>query len=131
MDLLDYFEHARGTGVLARADSEGRVNVAVYARPHVMEDKTLGFIMADRLTRRNVEQNPRAAYLFLEGGTERGGIRLSLTKVGESDDPDLIAQLRRRSYSPQDESGVGKVRLVYFAVDHQRPLVGSFAEVAG
>jgi hypothetical protein len=128
MDLLEYFENVRGTGVLATADGEGRVNVAVYARPHVMEDKTLAFIMADRLTRRNVEQNPHAAYLFLQDGTERGGIRLSLTKVGESEDPDLIAQLRRRSYSPEDESGMGKLRLVYFAVDHQRPLVGSFAE---
>ena len=131
MDLLEYFENARGTGVLATADGQGQVNVAVYARPHVMQDGTLVFIMADRLTRRNVEQNPHAAYLFLQDGAERAGIRLSLTKVGESTDPDLIAQLRRRRYSPEDESGMGTLRLVYFAVEHQRPLVGSLSEASG
>jgi hypothetical protein len=131
MDLLEYFEHVRGTGMLSTADREGRVNVAVYARPHVMEDGTLAFIMADRLTRRNVEQNPHAAYLFLEEGAERAGIRLSLTKVRESEDPDLIGRLRRRDYSPEDESGMGKLRLVYFTVEHQRPLVGEFPVASG
>ena len=131
MDLLEYFENVRGTGVLSTADREGRVNVAVYARPHVTEDGTLAFIMADRLTRRNVEQNPQAAYLFLEDGPERSGIRLSLTKVRESEDPDLIGRLRRRAYSPEDESGMGKLRVVYFAVEHQRPLVGEFPVAPG
>jgi hypothetical protein len=124
MDLSEYFEHVRGTGVLSTADREGRVNSAVYARPHVMEDGTLAFIMTARLTRRNVEENPHAAYLFLEDGAERAGIRLGLTKIGESEDPDLIARLRRRSYSAEDESSMGKLRLVYFRVEHQRPLVG-------
>ena len=131
MDLLKYFENVRGTGVLSTADGQGRINVAVYARPHMMEDGTLAFIMSDRLTRRNVEHNPHAAYLFLEGGAERAGIRLSLTKVRESDDADVIGRLRRRSYPPEDEAGTGRLRLVYFAVDHQRPLVGAAAEADG
>jgi putative heme iron utilization protein len=131
MDLKKYFEDARGTGVLSTADGQGRVNVAVYARPHVMEDGTLAFIMSDRLSRHNVEQNPNAAYLFLEDKTERAGIRLNLTKVRESEDADLIARLRRRSYPPEDEAGMGKLRLVYFTVEHQRPLVGAPRETPG
>ena len=37
MNLADYFENAKGVGVLATADAEGRVNVAVYARPHFLD----------------------------------------------------------------------------------------------
>ena len=36
--LSEYFEKTKGTGILATADAEGHVNVAVYARPHVPDD---------------------------------------------------------------------------------------------
>ena len=48
MNLKDYFENAKGVGVLATADADGKVNVAVYARPHFLDsedDKTAAFIM--------------------------------------------------------------------------------------
>ena len=34
MNLKDYFKNAKGFGVLATADNDGKVNVAIYARPH-------------------------------------------------------------------------------------------------
>jgi len=46
MTLKDYFDNAKGYGVLATADNAGKVNAAVYARPHVMDEKTVTFIMA-------------------------------------------------------------------------------------
>lgn len=55
-DLASYFESVRGTGVLATSDHEGRVNVAVYARPHVMADGTTAFVMHERLTRQNPDR---------------------------------------------------------------------------
>jgi hypothetical protein len=130
MDIGSYFESVRGTGVLATADSQGRVNVALYARPHVMADGTIAFIMADRLSRKNVEQNPHAAYLFQQEGPKREGVRLSLTKVRESSDPELVEQFRRRKHLPDDDSATpGTLRVVYFSLDAQRPLVGSDGEV--
>ena len=48
MKLNEYFEKKKGRGVIATADSEGRVGVAVYARPHFIDEKTVAFIMADR-----------------------------------------------------------------------------------
>jgi hypothetical protein len=38
MPLKEYFEKAKGYGVLATADAAGEVNAAVFARPHVMDD---------------------------------------------------------------------------------------------
>lgn len=35
MGLRDYFENAKGTGVLATADADGKVDVAIYSRPPI------------------------------------------------------------------------------------------------
>ena len=68
-------------GVLATADSEGRVDAAVYSRPHVMDDGTAAFIMRERLTHENLKSNPHAAYLFMEKSEKFVGKRLFLTKI--------------------------------------------------
>ena len=78
MDFREYFENTKGTSVLATADAEGHVNVAIYGRPHVADDGTIAFIMADRLSRRYVQSNPHAAYLFREAGGGHTGKRLQL-----------------------------------------------------
>jgi hypothetical protein len=54
MDLAKYFDTQKGTGVLATTDGQGCVDVAVYARPHVIDKETIAFIMLDRLTHHNV-----------------------------------------------------------------------------
>jgi hypothetical protein len=128
MNLRDYFENTQGTGVLSTADGEGSVNSAIYARPHVLRDGQVAFIMADRLTRRNLQSNPRASYLFIERGDGYRGTRLQLTRIGEERDPELIARLRRRTYSPGDEARIGELALVHFRLDEQRPLIGAGPE---
>ena len=124
MDLNDYFENTKGFGVLATANSDGAVDVAVYARPHVLDNGTVAFIMRDRLSHENLQSNPQAAYLFREGTTGYTGKRLYLTKLREDTDPEAIAALRRRS-APTDEPDDTESRfLVTFRVDSVRPLVG-------
>ena len=81
MNLKDYFEKTTGTGVLATADAEGRVDAAIYARPHMLEDGTFAFIMLDRLTHKNLQSNPYATFLFMEKGEGYKGVRLFLKKA--------------------------------------------------
>ena len=127
MNLRDYFENAKGVGVLATADADGKVNTAVYARPHFLaseDGNTATFIMNERLSYANVQANPNAAYLFIEEGEGYVGKRLSLTKVGEEDDQEKIKPLRRRNLP--DECYEGKMQhLVHFRVDGERPLIGT------
>ncbi len=124
MSLKAYFEEKKGIGVLSTASAGGKVNSAVYSRPHVMEDGRVAFIMTNRLSYQNVSENPRASYLFVEEGGGYKGKRLALTRVEETDQEDLIEALRRRHYD-QDKEQQGKpLHLVYFRVDGARPLVG-------
>ena len=123
MDLEKYFEGAKGQGVLATADGEGRVDVAIYAKPHVMDKETVAFIMADRLTHHNLQSNHHAAYLFVEKGAGYQGIRLFLTKLREEKDSDLLYSIRSRRYPSEKEEGKPRF-LVFFKVDKILPLVG-------
>jgi hypothetical protein len=124
-DLKAYFERIKGLGVLSTADSEGSVDSAVYARPHVMEDGTFALIMRNRLSHHNLQSNPKAAYLFMEEGPGYKGKRFFLTKVGEELDQDKIQSLRRRTFKKDEEEGRGADFLVYFRIDKELPLIGS------
>jgi len=126
MSLKAYFEKTKGFGVLATASSDGAVDVAVYARPHVVDEETVAFIMADRLSHKNLKSNPHAAYLFREEVAGHVGKRLHLTMVKEETDSGKIQALRRLRTPIACEPEKGEVRyLVTFHVDLVLPLVGS------
>ncbi len=129
MDLGEYFENLKGIGVLATADDQGRVDVAVYARPHVMDRDTIAFIMPDRLTHHNLQSNNHAAYLFMEEGRGYKGIRLFLTKVREEEDSELLRSIRRRKYASEKGEEEGSRFLVFFKVEKVLPLIGAGKEL--
>ena len=128
MTLSEYFESARGIGILATANGSGEVDAAVYARPHVLDEKTVAFIMADRLSHRNLTSNPHAAYLFVERGEGYEGKRLYLTKIAEETDPQKIQALRRRPLPAECGIESESRFFVHFRVDRVRPLVGDSLE---
>jgi len=125
MDLKAYFENTEGTGVLATADSEGKVDAAIYARPHFLEDGTVAVIMNDRLTHANIRANPHAAYLFIEKGEGYRGKRLFMTMVREEEESELLYELKRRTYSPHAAISKGPKFLVVFTIEKELPLIGS------
>jgi hypothetical protein len=124
MKIGDYFGTTKGTGVLATADSKGVVDIAIYASPHVIDDETVAFIMADKLTHQNLQSNPHAAYLFIEGEGKYKGKRLFLTKTKEEKDGPALESLRRKEYADLK----GKDYLVYFKIDKVLPLIGAGAD---
>jgi hypothetical protein len=125
MKLSEYFEKTKGRGVISTADSSGRLTAAVYARPHFVDEGTVAFIMADRLTHKNLESNPHAVYLFMESGEKYAGRRLYLTKTKEEKNSPLIDTIRRKESCPVDEEYMKQNRfLVSFKVDNILPLIG-------
>ena len=124
MNLYDYFENNKGFCVLATADEAGKVDAAVYARPHVLEDGTLVSIMRDRLTHENLKSNPHAVFLFMEEGPGYKGKRIFVTKIREEKNSEFADEICRRCY-PKAFAVEGDPRyIVYFKVDNVIPLVG-------
>lgn len=132
MNIREYFEHTDGYGVLATASLSGRVDAALYAKPYFIDDDTIAFIMADRLTHRNLDENPYASYLFMEDEQFLRGTRLYLTKKKQERNPELIDELRQlRHYISQDEIYEEDTFLVFFTIDRVLPLIGSEHEGLG
>jgi hypothetical protein len=128
MKLSEYFENAKGRGVLATANSEGKVNVAIYSRPHFINEETIAYIMTERLTHENLRSNPHAAYIFIEDGKKFVGKRLYLTRIKEETDPEAIAKIRwRKSYTIPEDKQEEKRYLVYFRLENVLPLMGEQA----
>jgi hypothetical protein len=121
MKLEEYFESTKGRGILATADNNGKVNLAFYARPHFIDDDTVAFIMAERLTHANLKSNPWAAYLYTEEVQKYQGKRLYLKKVKEEENPELVDQICRRcDYSHYE---TGNRYIVYFNIEKVLSLV--------
>lgn len=125
MNVKDFFETAHGTGVIATADGEGKVNTAIYSRPHVFDNTTVAFLMRERLTHHNLQSNPYASYLFRESGPGYRGIRLQLKKIKEETDSPLIAEMTRGSLTPEEDRAKGPKYLVHFSIEKILPLIGS------
>ena len=123
MKLDEYFKSTKGRGVLATADKHGKVNLAMYARPYFMDDQTVTFIMAERLTHENLKSNQYAAYLFSEEDRKYQGKRLYLKKTREEKNHDLITQICRRCDYSHYETRNRYV--VYFNIEKVLPLIGS------
>jgi hypothetical protein len=123
MEWKDYFKKKSGMGFLATSNSKGDVDIAVYSRPKVMDDGTLAYGMADRLTHANLQENPHAVYAFNEGGFQ--GVRLFLEKVREETKGPLLDSIRQEAESVVGP-GIGDFVkfVVYFRVTKQLPLVG-------
>jgi hypothetical protein len=125
MDVREYFEGAKGLGVLATADDQGRVDLAVYAIPHVMDASTIAFIMPDRLTHHNLQSNAHAAYLFKEDSPGYNGVRLFLKKLREEQDTELLHAIRRKKYAAEKGEEETSRYLVFFTVKKTLPLIGA------
>ncbi len=126
MKLSEYFENAKGIGVLATTDLAGQVNQAIYAKPLFLnkdDDATCSFVMANRLTHDNVEHNPSAAYLFIEEGEGYAGKRLSLVVIEEETTPEKIKAIRRCTALGLSEED--SKYLVHFHIEGVRPLIGN------
>ena len=127
MDLKEYFEGREGFGVLSTADENGKVNAAVYTRPHVIDDSRVAFIMGDKLTHNNIQKNPQAVFLYREEGPGYDGKRLYLRKETETDDPELIKKTCVSDYPTIfcEPHYLDNAYLVTFAVETVLPLVGA------
>ena len=124
MSLYTYFKNTQGIGILATADSDGMVDLAAYAKPEVVDDSTIAFVMKERLSRENLKSNPHAAYMFIEEGDGYIGKRLYLTMTREETNTSLVEEFIKRQPEISPSKDDSNKYVVFFQVDSVWPLTG-------
>lgn len=121
MNLTEYFTKHDGTAILATADAGGKVDAAVFSKPHLIEGEVIALLMSDRLSHANLQNNPHAAYLFMEKGPGWQGVRLYIRRIREERNSELARSLIRRG---DVEAKNIDINLVFFQIEEILPLIG-------
>ena len=127
MDLKSYFKEHEGVGILATCDPNATVDMALYIKPLVIDNTTIALIMRQRLSHQNLKTLPNACYMFIEKGKnpqDFKGIRLYLTMKREEINRSIIEAMHKKEPWIYPEGDDSEKFLVFFTVNHMRPLVG-------
>lgn len=123
MKLQDMFP-AGGRGVIAASDSSGNVNVAVYAKPHIIDEKTVAWGMTEGRTWTCVKENPHAAYLYMNPGPGYSGVRLKISLKELFESGDMLETVKKHTAEIVSPAAAEAVKHVaYFEVEEVRPLI--------
>lgn len=123
MNLAELFTHS-GLGVMSTSSPEGKVNSAVYARPHVIDGTTVVWGMTDKRTYQNLTRNRHAAYLFKTSSPGFSGVRLALELIRTEEEGELLATIKANT----DEivgpgAGAAVTHAAWFRVTEVRDLI--------
>lgn len=96
MNLAELFINP-GLGVMSTSSSDGRVNSAVYARPHIIDETTLVWGMTDKRTYQNLTRNRHAAFLFKTDQPGFNGVRLALELIRTEEEGELLTMIKKNA----------------------------------
>lgn len=123
MKLSELFTNP-GLGVMSTSSSDGRVNSAVYARPHVIDETTLVWGMTDRRTHQNLSRNRHAAYLFKLDRPGFSGVRLALELIRTEEEGELLATIKEHTdVIVGPGAGASVTHAAWFRVTESRSLI--------
>ncbi len=123
MNLSELFQQ-QGLGIMATASKDGRVNTAVYARPHVIDEKTMVWGMTEGRTYRNITENPLASFLFKASGPGFSGVRLALELLKTEESGPILAKIKENADTTVGPgTGAAVIHAAWFTVAEVRPLI--------
>jgi hypothetical protein len=126
--LMDYFNKQPRLGTLSTSGKDGKVNVAYFGSPRMVDEKTVIMGIGKNRTFANLQENPHAVFMIMEPGkviTEWKGVRVYLKMrechtSGEKLDQ-IKAQIAQRA-------GEAAAKIIYAAVIFEVNEIRPFAD---
>ena len=123
MNLAELFSNP-GLGVMSTSSSDGKVNSAVYARPHVIDETTLVWGMTDKRTYQNLSRNRHAAYLFKTSSPGFSGVRLTLELIKTEEEGAMLTSIKKNTdHIVGPGAGASVTHAAWFKVIEVRSLI--------
>lgn len=126
-ELVELFNHRPRNSLLVTSSKKGKVNVAVYGSPKMIDENTV--VLASRESRsfRYLQENPEAAIIIVEPGVmgrESKGIRVYLELTATEREGELLEEFKKEVAGRAGKQAAEAVRAAMrFRVTEVRPLV--------
>ena len=94
--LMEYFNKMPRLGTLSTSDKDGKVNVAYFGSPRMVDEKTVFMGLGKNRTFANLQENANAVFMIMEPGgslPEWKGVRVYL-KMTECETSGLRRAIR-------------------------------------
>ncbi len=125
--LIEYFNKQPRLGGLSTAGKDGRVNIAYFLSPRMIDEKTVVMAIGNNRTFANLLQNPYAAFMIFEPGmaiSDWKGVRIYLKMKEYQTSGEKVEMMRAQVAQLAGEEPAKMVHAaVTFEVQEIRPLV--------
>jgi hypothetical protein len=125
--LMAYFNRQPRIGTLSTASNEGKVDVAVFGSPRMIDGKTVVMGLGKNRSFSYLQQNPHAVYIILEPGktlADWKGIRVYLTVKNIATSGKMLDDFKSNLSKVAGEAAAAMIHAaVRFEVEEIRPIV--------
>lgn len=124
VNMKEFFSQ-KGTGIMGTADRKGRVNLAIYSPPIVLDNQIVVFGATKRKTYENLKENPHAMFMYILDKPGWEGIRLELKLVKVEDEGEMLERIKENFTKIGYNSLAKEIAFaLYFEVVNRFPLKG-------
>jgi hypothetical protein len=125
--LMEYFNRQPRIGSISTAGRDGKVDVAVYGSPQMIDEKTVIMGSGSNRTLANLRENPNAVFIIMEPGAgimDWKGVRVYMTLKGIDTSGPAFDEYRKGVAGAIGEAGAAMIHaLVTLEVTEVRPLL--------
>jgi hypothetical protein len=125
--LMEYFNTTQASlGTLSTASKAGKVDVAHFGTPHMIDEQTIVMGIGQNRTFANLQENPNAVFMIMEPGEtppEWHGARLYLTMTECQTSGEMLEGIRSKVAQAAGEDAAKMMHAaVIFEIQEIRPV---------
>ena len=125
--LMEYFNKQPRLGCMSTSGKDGKVNVACFGSPRMVDEKTVVMALRKNRTFDNLRENPNAVFMIMEPGktsSEWKGVRVYLKmKEYETSGGEIEKARAQAAKAVGEEAAKAIYAAVTFEIGEVRPIV--------
>jgi uncharacterized pyridoxamine 5'-phosphate oxidase family protein len=125
--LMEYFNKQPRIGTLSTAGKDGKVDVAYFGSPRMIDEKTVLMTVRKNQTFANLQENPNAAFMILEQANAAPGwkgVRVYVKMIEYQTSGEKLETMKKAiAQKAGEETAKSMYAVLIFEVQAVRPLM--------
>jgi hypothetical protein len=125
--LMEYFNKQPRMGCMSTSGKDGKVNVACFGSPRMIDDKTVVMAVRRNRTFENLQENPNAVFMIMEPGKTSlawKGVRVYLKMKGYETFGENLERARvQAAKAVGEEAAKALSAVVTLEIEEVRPII--------